>query len=167
MSESPAAGRPGPMDADVAAVLAVVQTYFAAFTSGPGADVRLQQLRDVMLPRAIVVRTCGQELAVYDVDSFIAPRRLLLTDGSLTDFHEQATSGHIDVFGDIAHWFGRYTKDGRLHGEPCPGAGMKSIQLIRTPAGWRVTAAAWDDERPGVSENSHRDAELGESHAAV
>jgi hypothetical protein len=27
---------------------------------------------------------------------------------------------------------------------------MKSIQLVRTAAGWRITAAAWDDERPGV-----------------
>ena len=31
------------------------------------------------------------------------------------------------------------------------GPGMKSIQLIRTVGGWRISAAAWDDERDGLT----------------
>jgi hypothetical protein len=27
---------------------------------------------------------------------------------------------------------------------------MKSIQLINTEAGWKISAVAWDDEREGV-----------------
>jgi hypothetical protein len=27
---------------------------------------------------------------------------------------------------------------------------MKSVQLVRTADGWRIAAAVWDDERPGV-----------------
>jgi len=28
---------------------------------------------------------------------------------------------------------------------------MKTIQFIRTSEGWRISAAAWDDERPGLT----------------
>jgi hypothetical protein len=27
---------------------------------------------------------------------------------------------------------------------------MKSLQLVRTAATWRISALAWDDERPGL-----------------
>lgn len=45
----------------------------------------LDALRAAMLPQAVVTRTCGRSPAVYSVESFIAPRRPLLTDGSLTE----------------------------------------------------------------------------------
>ena len=51
------------------------------------------------------------------------------------------------MYGDVAHWFGTYAKEGVMDGEPFAGRGSKSLQLIRTSAGWRISAAAWDDER--------------------
>lgn len=152
--------KPTGVRSDVAVILGLVRCFFAAFTSGEGATSRLDALRDAMLPNAIVLRTCGQSPTVYGVESFIAPRHALLTDGSLTAFSEQATRGHVDVFGDIAHWFGRYTKNGMFHGEPYPGAGMKSMQFARTDGGWRISAAAWDDERPGLGQDDHYSADL-------
>ncbi|MDO3700220.1 GNAT family N-acetyltransferase [Micromonospora sp. C28SCA-DRY-2] len=127
---------------------ALIRCYFDAFTSGSGVDERMAALRDAMLPGAIIVRTCGMAPAVYDVDAFIEPRQAMLTDGTLTDFKEEARSGRLDLFGDIAQWFGRYAKQGRMNGAPHTGGGMKSIQFVRTDAGWRISAAAWDDDRP-------------------
>ena len=141
--------------ADVGELRRRGDVFFAAFTSGEGLDERMDALRAALVPGAVITRTCGLEPEVYDVESFLAPRRAMLTDGSLTDFRERAVDGRIDVFGDIAHWFGRYEKDGRLHGEPYAGAGMKSIQFVRTSAGWRIVAAAWDDERPGLGPHDH------------
>ncbi|MFI7428688.1 GNAT family N-acetyltransferase [Micromonospora sp. NPDC049836] len=126
----------------------LVRRYFDAFTSGPGVDERMAALRDAMLPGAIIVRTCGATPTVYDVDAFIEPRRAMLTDGTLTDFQEEARSGRLDLFGDIAQWFGRYAKKGRMNDTPYTGGGMKSIQFVRTDAGWRISAAVWDDDRP-------------------
>ena len=88
---------------------------------------------------------------MYDVDGFIAPRRELLMSGTLTDFTEWRGSGRTDVFGDIAHWWGDYGKAGAQDGEAFTGRGMKSMQLVRMPDGWRISAAAWDDEREGLS----------------
>jgi hypothetical protein len=137
--------------ADISEIEGLVRTFFAAFTSGPDSASRLDSLRSILLPQAVIVRTCGLKPAVYDVPGFIAPRAALLSGGTLTDFKEWELSGRIDVFGDIAHWFGAYAKEGVQNGEPFTGRGMKSLQFIRTSAGWRISAAAWDDERDGLS----------------
>ena len=146
-------GENGPMDdetgidADRAAVEGLVQTFFAAFVSGPDLDARLDALRAILLPRAVIVRTCGLEPAVYDVESFIGPRRELLSGGRLTDFGEWAVSGRTEIFGDIGQHFCRYAKSWVEDGVPVSGGGMKTFQFVRTGAGWRVSAAAWDDDR--------------------
>ena len=142
--------RPG-AEADEEAIEAVVRAFFAAFTSGPEAPTRLDALRPLFLAQAVIVRTCGTEPAAYDVEGFIAPRAALLTSGTLVDFAEWRLSGRTEVFGDVAHWFGSYAKSGVQDEVPFTGRGMKSIQLVRTSAGWRISAAAWDDERDGLS----------------
>ncbi|MET1071341.1 MAG: hypothetical protein ABWY11_01715 [Umezawaea sp.] len=142
--------RPAP-DADRAAVEHAVDVFFAAFTSGPDCHTRIQALRALFLPQAVIVRTCGLEPEVYGVEEFLAPRERVLTDGTLTDFREWPLRGRVEVFGDIAHWFGAYAKQGLRAGEPFTGRGMKTVQLIRTAAGWRITAAAWDDERADLA----------------
>ena len=132
---------------DETAIEALVDAFFSAFTTGPEAAARLDDLRRIMLPGATVVRTCGLPAEVYDVESFIAPRLALLTSGEITEFEEWPEPGRIDVFGDIAHWWGAYGKRWRAGGEVHTGAGMKTMSFIRTDAGWRISSAAGDDER--------------------
>ena len=124
----------------------VVQTFFAAFTSGPDVEVRLDGLRTVLLPEALIVRTCGVPMS-YDVDGFVEPRRELLTGGRVTGFREWELEGTTEVYGDVAHHWCSYAKEWVEDGEPRTGAGAKTIQLVRTDAGWRISAVAWDDER--------------------
>jgi hypothetical protein len=136
---------------DEAAIAEIVRTFFAAFTSGPDSPARLDALRAVFLPGAVIVRTCGLEPAVYDVAGFIEPRQALLSGGSLVDFSEWEVSGRTELFGDIAQRFCHYAKSGVQDGTPFSAQGMKTIQFIRTALGWRISAAAWDDERAGLA----------------
>jgi hypothetical protein len=137
--------------ADRAAIAAIVRTFFAAFTSGPDVATRLDVLRSAFIPAAVIVRTCGGEPTVYGVEDFIAPRQALLSGGDLVDFREWELSGHTEVFGDIAHHFCSYAKSWVQDGAPFSGRGMKTLQFVRTSAGWRISAAAWDDERAGLT----------------
>ncbi|MEV6631993.1 DUF4440 domain-containing protein [Actinoplanes sp. NPDC051470] len=127
------------MTTDHEEIAEIVRVFFAAFSTEDGVTERMTALRYLFLPAAIIIRTCGGEPTIYGVESFIAPRERMLTDGTLTDFREWAEDGHTDLYGDIAHHFCAYGKTG--------GRGMKSLQLVRTGAGWRISAAAWDDER--------------------
>lgn len=137
--------RAGRTPADETELEQVVATFFAAFTSGPDVTTRLEALRTLFLPNAVIVNTTGPEPAVYTVDDFITPRQKLLTDGTLTGFTEHATGGHFESFGNLSHWFGPYTKRGVQGGTPFTAHGMKSLQFARTPAGWRITSATWHD----------------------
>src|SRR5690349_14988998 len=127
---------------DRAAISGIVRTFFAAFTSDADCIARLDALRQVFLPEAVIVRTCGGAPTVYGVDSFIAPRQELLTNGVLTEFREWEVSGHTEIFGDIAQHFCGYAKAGTQNGTPFTGRGMKTLQFVRTSAGWRISAVA-------------------------
>ncbi len=120
----------------------VVAAFFATFVSGPACVERAERLRGLMLPRALVFRPGSVE----DVESFLTPRVELLTSGRLQDFSEWPVEGRVEQHGDVAHWFGTYAKRGFLDGAPYDGTGAKSIQLVRTPAGWRISAVAWVDD---------------------
>jgi hypothetical protein len=130
-------------DADRVAIAELVEEFFAAFRSGMDAET----LRELFLPQAVIVRTGGEVPVVHGVDSFVRPRAELLASGRLTDFREWEESGRLDVYGDIAQHFCGYAKSGVLDGKPFTGRGMKSLQFVRTAAGWRISALAWDDER--------------------
>jgi hypothetical protein len=132
------------------AITEVVRVFFAAFTSGADLDDRLADLRAVLLPSAVIVRTCGDEPVAYSVEEFLAPRRELLAGGTLVDFREWELSGRTEVFGDVAQHFCAYAKSWVQDDQPVTGRGMKTLQLVRTSAGWRISAAAWDDEREGL-----------------
>jgi hypothetical protein len=136
---------------DIEEIEGLVRVFFDAFTSGPGTASRMARLRSILLPEAVITRTCGLEPVVYGVEGFIAPREEMLSSGTLVDFSEWPLSGRTDLFGDIAHWFGGYAKSGRQEGAPFTGRGMKSLQFVRTSDGWRISAAAWDDERDGLA----------------
>ncbi|GAA2590364.1 hypothetical protein GCM10010435_81270 [Winogradskya consettensis] len=130
-------------DADRAAIAELVEVFFAAFKTGMDAEA----LRELFLPQATIVRTCGDVPVVYGVESFIRPRAELLDSGRLTGFREWEESGRLDVYGDIAQLFCSYAKSGVQDGQPFTGRGMKTLQFVRTAAGWRISALAWDDER--------------------
>ncbi len=145
---SPAAA-PSSQSHDHDEVRTTLDTFFSAFVSGPRAHECGEVLQQVMLPTAVVVRTCGGEPTSYTVKEFIAPRIELLTSGAVEDFREWATDVRVDLFGDIAQAWCGYAKSWSQGAERHHGRGRKSITLVRTGRGWRISAVAWDDERPG------------------
>ncbi|MFJ3203143.1 DUF4440 domain-containing protein [Streptomyces sp. NPDC086989] len=123
---------------------ALTAEFFGAFDNRGGRAADVERIRRLTLPGAVIVKT-GPELTVYTVDEFVEPRRKLLGDGRLVEFSEWETSERTDIAGDIASRFGEYRKSGILDGEPFEGAGTKTIQFVRTPDGWRITAFSWYD----------------------
>jgi hypothetical protein len=80
------------------------------------------------------------------LQEFISPREAMLTGGSLVEFHEWETEAKTFVSGVTATRICRYEKEGRLNGEPYAGRGAKSIQMTRTPEGWRILSILWEDD---------------------
>lgn len=123
---------------------AVTAEFFGAFDNRGGKAADVARIRRLVLPSGVIVIT-APEFTVYTVDEFIEPRQRLLSEGRLVEFSEWETSERTEVSGDIASRFSEYRKSGVLDGEPFEGAGTKTIQFVRTPDGWRITAFAWYD----------------------
>jgi hypothetical protein len=136
---------------DERAIDAVVHAFFQAFGNKGGVRPDLDALRALFLAEGVIIKTCGDAPTIYDLRSFIEPREKLLTSGELVDFSEEELWGRTDLFGNIAQRFCVYRKSGLLSGQRFEARGTKSIQLVKTPAGWKISAVAWDDEREGLS----------------
>ena len=67
-----------------------------------------------------------------------------------TRFNEVELCETTEIFGNVAHRFNSYAKSGTMKGVVFAARGMISTQFVNTAAGWRISAMAWDDERPGV-----------------
>jgi len=132
-------------DPDKAAIDALAAAFFALFTNADGAVPDLGRIHDLFVPDGIIANG-GPRQGLFGLDAFTAPRQELLTSGELTDFSEWETWERTEFFGDVAHRLCRYGKKGVLRGEPFTGSGTKSMQFLRTPDGWRLTAISWDDD---------------------
>lgn len=107
----------------------------------PNIDV----LYDLFLPSATIVKTVGGVVESLDVRAFVEPRRALLTGGTIENFREYETSAKTEIFGNIAQRFSQYEKAWVASGAEQCGGGAKSIQFVRTAAGWKIAALVWDD----------------------
>lgn len=134
------------MQSDKDAIDELTAAFFDAFTNRNGDKPDVNRLYSLFLPGAVIVKNVGGAAEVYDLAAFIEPRREVLTNGSLVDFCEEEVSETTDIFENIAQRFSRYKKSWIATGQPRTGSGVKSIQFVRTPAGWKISALAWDDE---------------------
>jgi hypothetical protein len=134
-------------DADKTGIDELTQRFFRVFGNKGGRIPDLDSLHELFVARAVITKNAGQAPEFYNVDEFIEPRRALLTDGTLTDFEEHELAERTDIFGGIAQRFCLYEKSGVLAGQSFRTRGVKSLQFVRTTEGWKIAAAAWDDER--------------------
>ena len=153
---------PPSTDSDRAAIDRLADEFFRVFCNRGGTRPRLERLRELFLPQGVIIKHGGAEPEVYNLDTFIAPRERLLNDGTLLDFQEEEVASRTTVCGAVAQRLSLYRKSGILDGRPFRARGVKTAQLVRTPAGWKFSAVAWDDEREGFQVPDRLPPESGE-----
>ena len=135
---------------DKISIDALVSAFYDAFTE-KGEPVCLDVIRQICIPRVLITRNCGEANEVFDLESFIEPRERMFAEGFLKDFREEELAERTEIFGNVATRFSLYQKKGMVGEAYTETRGMKAMQFIRTPNGWRICAMAWDDERDGLS----------------
>ncbi len=124
--------------------------FFTAVSFDEGDRPPYARLHDLFIDGGLLIRNSGAEPEISTVEAFIAPRQAMVDSGALTAFREFETAEITEVFGNIGHRFSTYGKRGTSGGVSFEGAGIISTQFVCTPAGWRMSVMAWDDERPGL-----------------
>lgn len=141
----------GMPDVDDVAIDTLVARLYAAFRTRDGAVAPVDMLREVFLPDAVIVKAVGPVPEVFDVTRFIETRRAILTGGALVDFDEWELDARTRRRGHVAHRWSLYRKVGAKDGVAFDVRGVKSLQCVSTPDGWRIASLVWDDARDGLS----------------
>ncbi|MEO8389706.1 MAG: hypothetical protein ABI893_08935 [Polaromonas sp.] len=142
-------------DADPQAVKneldALALAFFRAVSFEPGDVPPYGDIHGLFIATGLLIKNTGATPEVSSVPEFIAPRQAMVDGGNLTRFREWELSEATQVFGNIAHRYSAYGKAGTMNGEAFEARGMISTQFVKTPEGWKMSAMAWDDERPGLT----------------
>ncbi|MEU6161291.1 GNAT family protein [Streptomyces sp. NPDC047130] len=137
---------PASASGDQAEIDRLMDRFMASFTNTGGRRPDLEVIRELFVPEGQIVSNTGDVPVVMDLDAFVQPRQKMLTDGTLTEFSEWEVSRRTEIFGSVAHRFSEYRKSGVRDGARFEGRGHKTTQFLRTPAGWRMSSMAWEDE---------------------
>ena len=128
----------------------LTESFFALFSNRDGAP-ELGRIFELFVPNGIIAKCTSVDPELTTLREFIAPRQVLLTSGTLTEFSESETSERTQIFGNIAQRISTYQKSGCLDGVPFSTRGVKTFQFVRTRIGWRILSVTWDDEREGLA----------------
>ena len=120
----------------------VVAAFFAAFDNRERTPT-LDEVVSVFTDDASLTAVGPDGAKTCSPHEFAEPRVRMLTDGTLTDFHEWETESDTAVTGDIASRRSRYAKEGAAgYG----GGGTKYIHLRRDDGRWRISSVLWQDD---------------------
>jgi hypothetical protein len=133
----------------------LISEFFRAVSFEVGGTPAYASLHALFIESGLLIKNTASTPEVSTVRQFIEPRQAMVQSGELTRFRESELSERTDIFGNVAHRFSAYAKNGTMKGVPFEARGMVSTQFILTPDGWRMSAMAWDDERPGLSLPEH------------
>ena len=125
--------------------------FFQAVSFEPGQAPSYASIAALFIERGLLIKNVGSAPEISSVQEFVAPREALVNSGTLTRFLESEISESTVIFGNVAHRFSAYAKSGTLNTKPFEARGMITTQFVNTPEGWKMSAMAWDDERPGLS----------------
>jgi hypothetical protein len=124
--------------------------FFHAVSFEAGGAPPYEKIYALFIESGLLIKNTGSVPETSTVRQFIEPRQAMVFSGELTRFREVELSETTEIFGNVAHRFSAYAKSGTMKGVPFEARGMISTQFILTPAGWKMSAMAWDDERPGL-----------------
>ena len=129
----------------------LASAFFRAVSFESDGAPSYQDIPALFIERGLLIKNVGPVPEISSIQEFIAPREALVRSRTLTRFHESEISESTVIFGNVAHRFSAYTKSGTSGGTEFSARGMISTQFVSTPAGWKMSSMAWDDERPGLS----------------
>ena len=124
----------------------IVKVFFDIFTNTNQKQPDLTIINTICIPETIIIKKSGCAEEIYTLDTFIEPRKKILTDGTLTGFEECETNEETRIIGNIAQRFSKFEKSGYLNGSYFKASGNKFFQFIKTIDGWKINSIIWEDD---------------------
>ena len=133
-------------DTNKLAIDSLAKMFFSVFCNKNGNNPDWEILKNICIPEILVINKTKAAESIYNLDSFISPRKKLLSDGTLIDFEEFEISEETFLFNSIAQRKSIYEKSGILSGKQFKAQGTKLTQFLKTNSGWKISSVIWEDE---------------------
>ncbi len=124
----------------------ITKQFFSLFTNKNKQQTNLDIIYELCLAEAIIIKKDHFNETVYGLNSFIEPRKIILTNGTLTEFEEIETNEETKIVGQLAQRYSRYQKNGYLNSEFFNEYGTKLFQFVKTNNGWKINSIIWEDD---------------------
>lgn len=119
-------------------------SFFKLFSNEDGPP-DLSRIHHMCIPQLLVIKIDRGEEITYNIESFIEPRKRILSDGTLTHFKEWETAEATLIIGNIAQRYSTYSKSGIANGTPFSQTGNKLFQFIKKEGIWKIASLVWED----------------------
>ncbi|HAS47225.1 MAG TPA: DUF4440 domain-containing protein [Microscillaceae bacterium] len=133
-------------DIDKQAIDKITTAFFGIFSNKNNTKPDWDKITELCIAEAIIIKKVHQQQEIYNLKSFIAPRKKILSGGTLQDFEEKEIQEETKIIGSIAQRATKYVKEGYLNGVYFKQQGHKLFQYLKTDKGWQINAVVWEDE---------------------
>ena len=123
----------------------ITKQFFDVFNNTNQRQPEWTILDNICIAQIIIIKKTGLTQTIYDLASFIEPRKSILTNGTLTNFQETEIEEETKIVGHIAQRHSTYQKKGNLNGKDFIENGTKLFQFIKTIDGWKINSLVWED----------------------
>ena len=106
-------------------------------------------MKNAFITKAQFISLRSDSARVINLDQFIYLYRTMVESDSLQFIDEKELYGKTEQFGKVASRLSTYEAAGggkNKHHEE----GVNLYQLVKTPAGWKVSSIIWDVEKKGL-----------------
>jgi RimJ/RimL family protein N-acetyltransferase len=123
----------------------LTKSFFSIFTNSNKRQPDWSLIYAICLPETIILKKSSKEEEVYNLNTFIEPRRKILSDGTLTEFEEYEILEETRILNNIAQRYSNFQKHGYFNQAYFKEKGNKLFQFVKTKDGWKISAVIWED----------------------
>lgn len=132
-------------DSDEIQIGKITASFFGIFNNKDGKAPDWNLIHDLCIPETIIIKKAGEVQEVYNLTSFIEPRKAILSNGTLLDFEEYETEHNTRIVGNIAQRASVYRKTGIADSVSFDQKGNKLFQFVKINDMWKICAVIWED----------------------
>ncbi len=132
-------------DEDQLEINQLIEAMYAVFDNRADRVPNFDRFKAMCLPEVMITKIVKDSIETMTLESFISPRKELLSNGTFTEFWEWENQHQTIVQSKLAIRISAFEKKGILHGQSYTGKGTKHIQLLQTKNGWKISAINWEE----------------------
>jgi RimJ/RimL family protein N-acetyltransferase len=125
----------------------LTKSFFNIFTNSNKQQPDWSKIHTMCLPETIIIKKSRNNEEVYSLNTFIEPRKKILSDGTLTEFEEYEIFEETRITGNIAQRFSKFQKNGYFNKTYFKEKGDKLFQYVKTSNGWKINSVIWEDAK--------------------